>query len=106
MELTLIVARLAQRLDLSPVSANVPGACRHGRQPPDGRNTDAGQPAARGRHDGAPANDIPTIRDSWPGAAFSVRVASVEEGGTDREEGERVATEEHRILERGQGSSD
>ena len=53
-----------------------------------------------------PVNDTPTIRDSWPGAAFSVRVASVEEGGTDREEGERVATEEHPILERGQGSSD
>ena len=56
--------------------------------------------------DGAPANATPTIRDSWPGAALSVRVASVEEGGTDREEGERVATEEHRILERGQRSSE
>jgi hypothetical protein len=49
-----------------------------------------------------------TLADAylWPGAAFSVRVASVEEGGTDREEGECVATEEHPILERGQGSGD
>ena len=111
MELTLIVARLAQRLDLSPVSTSRPSR-RTSRRLPAWSSTArreehrCGQPAARGRHDGAPANDIPTIRDSWPGAAFSVRVASVEEGGTDREEGERVATEEHRILERGQGSSE
>jgi hypothetical protein len=40
------------------------------------------------------------------GAAFSIRVAPVEEGGTNCEEGERVATEEHRILEPAQSSSE
>ena len=106
MELTLIVAGLAQRLDLSPVSANVPAPAGMVVNRQTGGTPIRVNPRREADTTAAPANDIPTIRDSWPGAAFSVRVASVEEGGTDREEGERVATEEHRILERGQGSSE